>query len=579
MSGSHRALVCGICASFALSVFVGLSAPARAAVTLTPVRQIGGTGHAGLYGWGAATMRDGSVLIGDYWNYRIQHYAKDGTLLGTVVPRSSSIPHAAPYGIGVDPVTGDVYFGDVDSGQTVDKYSETGTPLLQFGGGGSGANKFRYPRGVAVASDRTVFVADARDNTVSAHNPSGSELYSYKGSQSPNPRGIGVDASDRVFVADSSLRKVQVFDKNLRYQYGFGNDRLGGDLRGLAIDKANGWVYVADAATARIYKYNLAGTFLLSFGSEGKGNGQFSGGPRDLTVDGDANIWVGDMPNFRAQKFSPSGAFIAAVPSPPEPPPDGGFTEPRDVAVDANGNTFVADTHNWRMQKFDTAGNVLLAWGSRGGGSYQFNYQKGVMVDRRDGSVYVCDTDAASVKKYTNAGVHVWTSPGPKCWGGAVAANGDVYIADTQGAKVVVLSGSTGAQLRQVAGRGSGNGQVQMPTDVAVDSDGSIWVADKTRNNVQHLSSTGAYLGKVSGQGLSQTWGVAVAGGHVFVASSATNQIKVWTTGGSFVTSYGSGGSTLGRFQGPKGLDAADGYLYVVEHAGERVQQLRITTN
>ncbi|MBX7159993.1 MAG: hypothetical protein K1X95_06850 [Acidimicrobiia bacterium] len=574
----RRAAICGFCVALLGSVLVGFAQPARAAATLTPIRQIGGSGHAALYGWGAATMPDGSVVIGDYWNYRIQHYAKNGNLLGTVVPRNSSIPHAAPYGIGVDPVTGDIYFGDVDSGATVDKYSATGTPLLQFGGQGTGANKFRYPRGVAVASDRTVFVSDARGNAVSAHNPNGTELYSYSGSQSPNPRGIAVDASDRVFVADSQLRKVQVFNKNLQYQYGFGNDRLGGDLRGVAIDQANGWVYVADAGSSRIYKYTLSGTFLLSFGANGSGNGQFSGGPRDLTVDGDGNVWVGDMPNFRAQKFSPGGTFLMAVPSPPEPPPDGGFTEPRDVAVDGAGNTFVADTHNWRMQKFDASGQFTLAWGSRGGGNSQFNYQKGVMVDRNNGSVYVCDTDSGKVKKFTNSGVFVWAASGPKCWGGAVAPNGDVYVADTQGGKVVVLSANSGAQIRQVAGRGSGNGKVSMPTDVAIDSDGSIWVADKSRNDVQHLSSTGAYLGKLSGQGLNQTWGVAVYDGHVFVASSGSNQIKIWTTSGAFVTSYGSGGSTLGRFQGPKGLDVSDdGHLYVVEHGGERVQELRIT--
>ena len=63
----------------------GLPAPAGAATTVTPVRIIGGSGHAGLYGWGAATLNDGSVLIGDYWNFRIQHYAKDGTFLGTLV--------------------------------------------------------------------------------------------------------------------------------------------------------------------------------------------------------------------------------------------------------------------------------------------------------------------------------------------------------------------------------------------------------------------------------------------------------------------------------------------------------------
>src|ERR1700694_3856713 len=53
-------------------------ATAAACVTppcITPLKFIGGPAFAGLYGWGAATLKDGSVLIGDYWNFRIQHYS------------------------------------------------------------------------------------------------------------------------------------------------------------------------------------------------------------------------------------------------------------------------------------------------------------------------------------------------------------------------------------------------------------------------------------------------------------------------------------------------------------------------
>ena len=42
--------------------------------------------------------------------------------------------HAAPYSVAVDPRNGDFYFGDVDSGATVDKYTATGTFLYSVGG-------------------------------------------------------------------------------------------------------------------------------------------------------------------------------------------------------------------------------------------------------------------------------------------------------------------------------------------------------------------------------------------------------------------------------------------------------------
>src|SRR3989440_368866 len=413
---------------------VAVQTAAAASVTITPIAVIGSPGHADLYGWGMATETDGSVLVGDYWNYRIVRYAKAGTPLGTVVPRAAT--HLAPYGIAVDPTNGDLYFGDVDSGATVDKYTAGGTFLLQFGSPGTGPNRFVYPSRVAVAADRTVSVADARDNTVSAHSPTGTELFSVSSSQTPNPRGIGVDRAGRVYVSDSQLRRVQVFDAHLGFVSSFGAGMLGGDLRGLAVDQLNNWVYVVDAASGKVYKFTTAGQFLLSFGSEGTGPGQFSGGGRDVTVDGDGNVWVGDMPNFRAQKFSPTGQYLLAVPDPAVPPPARAFAEP--PAAD-------------------------------------------------------------------------------------VAGDGSVYVADSQNARVVQLNGATGAQLRVIGSRGNGPGQFQYPNGVAVDSDGTIWVTDTTRDVVQHLSGTGAYLGQVGSPGtgdthLQQGWDVEVFGNYVFVS-------------------------------------------------------------
>ena len=42
------------------------------------------SGHAPLYGWGVATLPDGSLAIGDIWNRRVVHYAVDGTSLGVL---------------------------------------------------------------------------------------------------------------------------------------------------------------------------------------------------------------------------------------------------------------------------------------------------------------------------------------------------------------------------------------------------------------------------------------------------------------------------------------------------------------
>lgn len=569
------------------SLLVPVAAPAPASAAppaLTPVRQMGGPGHAGLYGWGAATAPDGSVYIGDYWNYRIRHYAKDGTFLGDVVTRQASA-HLAPYGIGVDPTNGDIYFGDVDLKATVDKYSANGTRLLEFGGIGSGAGKFIYPARVAVANDRTVYVGDARDNAISAHTPTGSELFSKKGGAVMRPRGMDFDngTPQRLYVADALLKRVQVFDTNLNLVASFGDTYFGSDLRGLAVDRVNNWVYVVDSSKAKVFKFTTSGQFLTSWGGFGNGDGLFSDGGREVTVDGDSNVWVGDMPSFRAQKFSPTGQFLFSVPNPPEPPVPGGFAEPRGIATDAGGNIFVADTHNFRAEKLDPNGNFLLQWGRRGGDEkYTLNYPRAVAADPRDGSVVVANTDATNIKKYDANGVYQWTASVPNhSQGVAIGPDGKVYACNYNAGTVLVFSDS-GQLLSQFGSLGSGNGQFSKTQSAAVDADGTIWVIDDLRGTVQHFSATGAFLGRFGSLGsadnqLASAWDVAVDAAYVYVSDKGNDKIKIWDKAGVFQGAYGGSGSTPGKFQGLRGVDiGANGHLYTIEQQGERIQEFSI---
>lgn len=576
-----------------------------AATSVTPVRIVGGPGHAGLYGWGAATLNDGSVLIGDYWNFRIQHYAKTGAALGTVVGTNTKgvLPtqHQAPYGIGVDPVTNDIYFGDVDGNKTVDKYSASGQYLTSWGGNGVGRGKFQYPSYIAVGADRRVYVADQWEHNVVVHNPDGTELFQFgtngaADGQFKQPRGMGFDAQNRLFVVDNYNLRVQVFDTEGRFLSKFGQRGTGAgqfapgaDLRGLAVDKARGWVYVVDAASGYVDKFDTSGNYLLRFGGFGTGNGRFVGGGRDVTVDGDGNVWVGDMPGFRAQKFSSSGQYLLSVPSPAEPPLAGGFNQPRGVALDAAGNIFVSDTHNWRIEKFAPNGTFLLQWGNRGGGNYGFNYQRGLDVDLRDGTVVVADTDNHMIKKYTNNGVFMWNVGGfgtsstqmKNPHSVTVGPDGKIYVPDTQNQRVKVLS-ETGATLLTFGTKGNANGQFQFPRSIAVDPDGTLWVSDSIRGIVQHFSSTGAYLGQLGALGsadnqLLRAADVEVNGTNVFVADVDTHKVKVWTKSGQFVMAFGGGGSGLGRMLNPHGMDLTPaGRLYVVEQTGERAQEFSV---
>ncbi len=307
---------------------------------MTSPRVVGGKGHAGLYGWGMATMRDGSVLVGDYWNYRVTHWNKDGTPFrdgplgdGVIISNSGNgaTQYYTPYGLAVDPRNGNIFMADTDK-YTIDVYSETGSFVRSWGAKGSGPGKYLYPSRVAVSSTGRVYVADTWDNNIVMTTDTGAELgqfgsFGTAAGQFKQPHGMALDADDNLYVVDTNNFRVQVFDPNGVYLRSWGAKGttpglFAGDMRGIAIDKANGWVYIVDGEGNRVSKFDLQGNYLLRWGSNGHGNGQFADGGREITVDGDGNVWVGDMPNWRAQKFSPTGVYLDQVPETPAPPPD-----------------------------------------------------------------------------------------------------------------------------------------------------------------------------------------------------------------------------------------------------------------
>jgi DNA-binding beta-propeller fold protein YncE len=336
-------------------------------------------GHAGLYGWGATTMGDGTVAIGDIWNRRVVHFDEAGNELGVLFTLARGIN---PYGIAADPVTNAIYVG---SSQCCD--------VQVWGPDNQGVyqqlasikySKFHYPSRVAVAHDGTVYVDDMLANSIFGFHYSattGGHLvgtFGVHGSgpgQFKQPRGMGFDGSNppRLFVMDSFNYRVQVWQQNtstdaLTYLSTFGSHGTGpgqfidDNSRGIAIDKANGWLYAVDADNNLVQKYDITtnppGTFLLNIGGNGRSSnpiccatpvGKFSDGGREDAVDGNGNLWVGDMPNFRAQVFDSNGVSQFAVPSPTQLPNTVAFNFPHEVTIDAPHNIVVNDSHNFQL--------------------------------------------------------------------------------------------------------------------------------------------------------------------------------------------------------------------------------------
>jgi DNA-binding beta-propeller fold protein YncE len=154
--------------------------------------------------------------------------------------------------------------------------------------------------------------------------------------------------------------------------------------RGMTVD-ASGNVLIADTNNGRIQKFSPSGMFLGVIGTKGEGLGEFRE-PCGVAVDSSGNIYVADTANQRVQKLKADGTFLAEWKG-PEP----GFYGPRDISIGADNSVYVVDEGNARIVKFDTDGSVLAVWGTRGQGEGQFDGPTSVAVDANSNRLYVAD--------------------------------------------------------------------------------------------------------------------------------------------------------------------------------------------
>jgi len=135
---------------------------------------------------------------------------------------------------------------------------------------------------------------------------------------------------------------------------------------------------------------------------------------------------------------------------------------------------------------------------------------------------------------------------------------------------------------------GTGGGQFYNPQDIAVASDGSVYVADERNNRIQKFTSEGEFIlqwggGQTNYIGGGQTnngefngpWGVAVASdGSVYVADWGNHRIQKFTSGGLFVRKWGTWAKGDGEFNYPAGVAVApDGSVYVADTGNHRIQK------
>ena len=503
----------------------------------------------------------------------------------------------------------------------------------RFADGVGVAAAFCRPRGVAVDSGGTVYVADTENALIRKITPAGVVTTLAGSPARPRP-------------CDSWCPPFPSVD-------GSGGSARFGYPYGIAVD-GDGTVYVADGGpdvyqpqyeNNTIRKITPAGAVTTLAGragtcgfSDGAGVTAEFCDPRGVAVDRSGTLYVADQRNNVIRSITPAGVVttLAGDAGAQEGSDDGTgsearFSHPAGVAVDAGGVVYVADASNYTIRNIMPGGvvttlagaaRIWLGFADDTGAAARFGAALGVAVDS-SGVAYVADCDNNTIRKITPNGAVTTLagSPFPDDFGFAdgtgsaarfycpvgIAVDdvGTVYVTDngllirkiTPVGVVTTLAGRAGTDA---CGFSDGVGVAAEfcdPKGIAVDGSGTLYVADGGNNTIRKITREGVVTtlagsagnaGAVDGAGdaarFNCPFGVAVGpGGRIFVVDECSSTIRridppdVVTTiaGTAGATGSDDGTGAAARFDYPIDVAVdAKGNLYVADFGNRTIRKV-----
>jgi DNA-binding beta-propeller fold protein YncE len=245
------------------------------------------------------------------------------------------------------------------------------------------------PYGLAVDSKNRLYVADGKVGAVFIFSTDSKDVEMIKhGAQARFGliTGLAMDDNDRLFVSDSHMHRVLIFAPNTHKLEGTISEGMA-DPGGMAIDKENRFLYVADAELDQVLVYDADKFNLIrKIGTCCKSHtltspGDFSK-PTNVAVDNDGNVYVTDTYNNRVEIFDADGQFIRAWGKNGDGP--GKFSKPKGIAIDGDGHVWVADPMQDRVQVFTPEGKLLIYFGMHGTLPGQFRDIAGLAIDKNN---------------------------------------------------------------------------------------------------------------------------------------------------------------------------------------------------
>jgi DNA-binding beta-propeller fold protein YncE len=578
----HRALrfrgAAVAAALLVLPLVAGLTAPPATAArssgssgpTVTLASTFGFMGRARLYAYGMSyDPTDGTLLVGDLWNNRVERWTTDGQLIGTVSqngPPGGFSGISQPFGVAADP-QGNVWVADPSRARIVEfdhygKYLFTKYTVFEHCSGATVPTNLAFDVDPNSKYYNYLFVSDPRCGRVYVFDHSGNFKWNFQfnlgglGITVPIPRGLAVDSNPAspthgdVFVAEMNSHRIFVFNETgtqLRVMPPTPNGTDLNDPRGMALDQTRGIIYQIGASNDMVVSYKTDGTYLASWGPTTTGR-DFNT-IRYVTVDASGNVYVSDVYGYWVWKMDPNGNLLPWGPNPPGPPPKGGLGPPNGgynlnlgVAVDpANQTLYVVDSFENRVDEFKTT-STCPARGSCPAWLGQFGHRGPLMPASADldyphviayggGYLFMDATNGVLQLKPDGTLVTKWTAthgPGPDQFligPEGITVDGNSVLTTDYGSCFLAKWTYTGTPIAQWSSCGSGTDQMLGPHQVAA-SGNNVYVADTHHNRIAVWNiSTGHIVSSITG--FNQPWGVALdpTGTWLYVADTNNKRI------------------------------------------------------
>jgi hypothetical protein len=520
-----------------------------------------------------------------------------------------------------------------------DMYTIAGNPGGNAGHTGDGSNAstssfLNDPVGLSFGSgNANLYIADAGNNRVQEIPATGGtqwnqsmtawDMYTIAGDNAGTPgrSGNGTALASSLLTSPEGLGTSSTGDL---YIADTGNNRIveaassGGSQWGITMTANNLYTVAGDVN-------GTAGTS----GNRGPSTGAFLNAPTSVVCANNTQLYIADTGNNRIQEVAHSThtewgnnmtandiyTIAGAAGGTAGFSGDGGasvsalLNNPGQVTW--TGDLYIADTNNNRVRKVDGStavisefagtGQTLASAGNEGPAINAELYKPAGQAEDPQGNIYVADSGNNRIVEIASSTHSQWGfnttagnaytiagsakgQPGSSGDGGravdarlndptdvAIDSNGNLYIADSANNRIQEVSANTG-NISTFAGSATGTAGssgdggaataalLSNPSGVDVDTNGDVYVADLANNRVQEIYAANG-----------DSWGLIMTTGHIYTVAGSASGASGHTGDGGLATS-----ALLNNPQGVATDDA--GNLYIADSANNRIQEVAVTT-